>query len=225
MHRSSLLLQKLLSFLLQSFWRSFAQPCSTCYSWKSKYTKGVATAHTQVYYCVLSDMSFPNLSQINVLPISHALSRIDPIYFIQQALLYHTRDGSKPYLCPYDTEKAFDFPILLTTLGWMGNAGDYSRYDHPACCVKLSKWLVRVVYAVKRSTLQVILRKHSMKLSTLQIDLSAKLSVKVNIAKAKTTFLGGRQVHSRDHWTHFLLWVSLRLVSSLCCSMVVKLGF
>ena len=63
-----------------------------------------------------------------------------------------------------------------------------------------------------------------MKPSTLQSDLSAKLSVK-NTAKARNTsffylfFLGGgwgRWVHSRGHSTHFLVWVSLRLVSSLC---------
>ena len=108
--------------------------------------------------CVLSDMVFLTLPKCAA--YQPGLSWIDAIFFIQEALLNNTRDGSKPYLCPYDLEKAFGFPILLTALfdagvdvkcWWLLKVWS----SHLLCEVVKMAGRSGVVCAVKRSTLQV----------------------------------------------------------------------
>ena len=90
---------------------------------------------------ILGDACLPHPSQT---AYQSGLSCIDAIYYTQEALLKHMRDGGKPYLCLYDVEKAFDsleVPILLTNLFDAGVNGKCwwllkSWYDHPTCRVK-----------------------------------------------------------------------------------------
>ena len=90
---------------------------------------------------ILGDACFPHPSQT---AYQSGLSCIDAIYYTQEALLKHMRDGGKPYLCLYDVEKAFDsleVPILLTNLFDAGVNGKCWRllkswYDHPTYRVK-----------------------------------------------------------------------------------------
>ena len=90
---------------------------------------------------ILEDFGFPHRSQT---AYQSGLSCIDAIYFTQEAVLKHMREGGKPYLCLYDVEKAFDsleVPILLTNIFNVGVNGKCWRlikswYDRPTCCVK-----------------------------------------------------------------------------------------
>ena len=72
---------------------------------------------------LLEEVGFPDFSQT---AYQKGISCSDAIFAMQEALLTHARDNSKPFLCFYDVEKAFDsveLPILLKELWAIGING------------------------------------------------------------------------------------------------------
>ena len=77
---------------------------------------------------ILHDAGSPHMLQT---AYQKGISCMDAIFATQEALLAHYREGSKPYLCLFDLEKAYDsveLPILLKWLLDLGINGKCWRF-------------------------------------------------------------------------------------------------
>ena len=62
---------------------------------------------------ILTERGFPDINQT---AFQRGISCNDAIFSTQEVLLNYIRQGENPFLCFYDIEKAFEFPVLLTNL-------------------------------------------------------------------------------------------------------------
>ena len=86
---------------------------------------------------ILDGLSFPDINQT---AFQKGISCSDAIFSTQEVLLHYIRQGEHPFLCLYDIEKAFEFPILLSHLHELGINGKCWRlikswYESPTSLV------------------------------------------------------------------------------------------